>query len=404
MTRLHRPEWMQSVRFRLSLLYSGLLFGASALVVGAIYFGLRIALERQPVFNQLLISPTYTIRNGQIVTLAELQMTEVESLERLVNEQTLARLAAYSFIALGILFCLSLLIGWFVSGRTLRPIHRITDVARDIQATDLSRRISLEGPQDELRRLADTFDQMLDRLDQGFERQRQFIADVSHDLRNPLAVIQTNVEVALQAPETTPSDWRHTGEIIRRTSDRMSGLVDDLLATARQRQRAVSREMVDLDELVSEVATEMAASGAARSVTLATVSGDPVSVIGDRGALKRALSNLVDNAIRLSPPGTEVRVGSGRRNRWSWLAVADRGPGIEPEVVEQLFERYRRGEEPSDDDSHLGLGLAIVRDVASAHGGAARAASREEGGTTFTVWMPLDPDPPTAPPPGLEEI
>jgi signal transduction histidine kinase len=404
MTRFHRPEWMQSIRFRLSLLYSGLLFGASALVVGAIYFGLRIALERQPVFNQLLISPTYTIRNGQIVTLAELQMTEVESLERLVNEQTLARLAAYSFVALGILFCLSLLIGWFVSGRTLRPIHRITDVARDIQATDLSRRISLEGPQDELRRLGDTFDQMLDRLDQGFERQRQFIADVSHDLRNPLAVIQTNVEVALQDPATTSADWRHTGEIIRRTSDRMSGLVDDLLATARQRQRAVSREMVDLDVLVTEVVAEMTASGNARSVELTPVSGDPVAVIGDRGAMKRALVNLVDNAIRLSQPRTDVRVGSGRRNRWALLAVSDRGPGIDPDLADDIFDRYQRGVETSNNDSHLGLGLAIVREVAAAHGGAARAAAREQGGTTFTIWIPLDPDPPTAAPPGVTEI
>ncbi len=284
MIRLHRPQWMQSIRFRLSLLYSGLLFGASALVVGAIYFGLRIALERQPVFNQLLVSPTYTIRNGQIVTLAQLQMTEVESLERLVNEQTLARLSAYSFIALIVLFCISLLIGWFVAGRTLRPIHQITDVARDIQATDLSRRIGLSGPPDELRSLADTFDQMLDRLDQGFERQREFIADVSHDLRNPLAVIQTNVEVALQDSEATTSDWRHTGEIISRTAGRMSGLVDDLLATARQRQRVVARQLVDFDELVAEVVSEMTAAAVAGSVSITAISGDPVTLNGDRTA------------------------------------------------------------------------------------------------------------------------
>jgi signal transduction histidine kinase len=404
MARLHRPEWMQSIRFRLSLLYSGLLFGASALVVGAIYFGLRVALERQPVFNQLMVSPTYTIRNGQIVTLAQLQLTEVESLERLVNEQTLARLAKYSFVALAILFLLSLFIGWYVSGRTLRPIHQITDVARDIQATDLSRRIGMGGPQDELRRLAETFDQMLDRLDQGFERQRQFIADVSHDLRNPLAVIQTNVEVALQDPGTEPAEWRQTGEIIDRTAGRMSELVDDLLATARQRHRVFAREMVDLDGLVAEVVTEMQASGSPRAVTLIAVSGDPVSVTGDRNALKRALGNLVDNAIRFSPANTKVRVGSGRKNRWAWLAVADWGPGIAPDLMEHIFERYQRGDSEPGNDSHLGLGLAIVKDVAAAHGGAVRVVSRDGGGTTFTVWIPLDPNPPTAPPPGLEEI
>jgi signal transduction histidine kinase len=395
---------MQSIRFRLSLLYSGLLFGASALVVGAIYFGLRIALERQPVFNQLLVSPTYTIRNGQIVTLAQLQMTEVESLERLVNEQTLARLSAYSFIALIVLFCISLLIGWFVAGRTLRPIHQITDVARDIQATDLSRRIGLSGPPDELRSLADTFDQMLDRLDQGFERQREFIADVSHDLRNPLAVIQTNVEVALQDSEATTSDWRHTGEIISRTAGRMSGLVDDLLATARQRQRVVARQLVDFDELVAEVVSEMTAAAVAGSVSITAISGDPVTLNGDRTALKRALSNLVDNAIRLSPAQATVRVGAGRRNRWAWLGVSDEGPGIDPELADRVFERYQRGVAGTGDDSHLGLGLAIVQDVAAAHGGRARVASRDAGGTTFTFWIPLDPNPPTPPPAGLQEF
>lgn len=390
MTRLQRPQWMQSIRFRLSLLYSSLLFGVSAMVVGAIYFGLRLALERQPVFNQLLVSPTYTIRNGQIVTLAQLQMTEVESLERLVNEQTLARLASYSFAALGVLFCMSLLIGWIVSGRALRPIHHITGVAKDIQATDLSRRIDLKGPPDELRRLADTFDEMLDRLDQGFEEQRQFIADVSHDLRNPLAVIQTNVEVALDDPEATALDWHRTGEIVQRTAGRMSGLVDDLLATARQQHRRVARETVDLSHLVTEVAAEMAASGAARRVTLESDTRSPVPVSGDRGALKRALANLVDNAIRVSPAPGSVKVSAGGRDGWAWMSVTDNGPGIAPDQLERVFDRYHRGTATRGDDSHLGLGLAIVREVAAAHGGEAHAASRADGGATFTMWLPLE--------------
>lgn len=385
-----RPHWMQSIRFRLSLLYSSLVFGVSAMVVGAIYFGLRLALERQPVFNQLLVSPTYTIRNGQIVTLAQLQMTEVESLERLVNEQTLSRLASYSFAALGVLFCISLLIGWIVSGRALRPIHHITGVARDIQATDLSRRIDLHGPPDELRQLADTFDQMLDRLDQGFEEQRQFIADVSHDLRNPLAVIQTNVEVALDDPEATTADWRRTAEIVQRTAGRMSGLVDDLLATARRQHRRVARETVDLSELVTEVAAEMAASGAARRVTIEGDADSPVPVTGDRGALKRALANLVDNAVRVSPIRGTVRVSAGLRDEIAWMSVEDEGPGIAPDELDRIFDRYHQSDSPRGDGSHLGLGLAIVREIAAAHGGEVHAVAGAAGGATFTVSLPLD--------------
>jgi signal transduction histidine kinase len=401
-TRLRRPEWMQSIRFRLSLLYSSLVFGVSAMVVGAIYFGLRLALERQPVFNQLLVSPTYTIRNGQIVTLAKLQMTEVESLERLVNEQTLGRLAAYSFAALGALFCISLLIGWIVSGRALRPIHQITGVAREIQATDLSRRIDLQGPPDEMHRLADTFDQMLDRLDEGFEEQRQFIADVSHDLRNPLAVIQTNVEVALDDLDATTAEWRHTGEIVRTTAGRMSGLVDDLLATARQQHRRVARETVPLGELVTEVATEMAAAGARSGITLEPAPDEPVPVTGDRGALKRALANLVDNAIRVSPSGAPVSIRAGRRDRWAWLSVADRGPGIAPEQLEHVFTRYHRVDASDEDGTHLGLGLAIVKEVAAAHGGDVHPVANANGGTTFTMWLPLDPDAAGTPPPAAD--
>lgn len=394
--RLSLPEWVHSIRFRLSLLYSSLLFAAGGLVVGAIYLTLRLALERQPVYQQLLLSPTYTIRDGQIVTLAQLTLTEVESLERLVNEQTLARLSAYSFAALAVLFFISLIIGWIISGRALRPVHRITDVAREIQATDLSRRINLEGPKDELRRLADTFDEMLDRLNLGFERQRQFIAEVSHDLRNPLAVIQTNLDVALDDPGTDAAEWRHTAQIVRGTAGRMAGLVDQLLATARRQHQRVALEKVDLAELVGEVVEEMQAGSAAR---LESVVSGRVAVTGDRFALKRALLNLLDNAVRLSPEHSVVRVGAGKKDGWAWLAVQDSGAGIESEHLEQIFDRFYRVEPFSE--SHPGLGLAIVREIADSHGGAVQVVSTLGVGSTFTIWLPLEPSPDSPPPPGL---
>ncbi|MDH3259880.1 MAG: HAMP domain-containing histidine kinase [Acidimicrobiia bacterium] len=402
--RLRPPEWTQSIRFRMSLLYSSLLFGAGALVVGVIYLSLWLVLERQPVYQQLLLSPTYAIRDGQIVTLAQLTMTEVESLERLVNEQTLARLSVYSFAALGALFIASLLIGWIVSGRALRPIHRVTEVAQDIQATDLSRRIDLQGPNDELRRLADTFDEMLDRLALGFDRQREFIADVSHDLRNPLAVIQTNVELTLDDPRTDVAEWRRTGEIVRDAAGRMFDLVEELLATARQRHRQLAQENVDLSHLVATVVGESKLAAAARSVRLETVKAGEVTVLGNQSALHRALANLVENAVRLAPRNSTIGTGTGIEGRWAWLAVADQGPGIEAEHLEHLFERFYQIEPSSRSQSHLGLGLAIVKEVAEAHGGTARVVSRVGVGSTFTIWLPLDPDPYTPPPPALHRL
>ncbi|MCZ7532383.1 MAG: HAMP domain-containing histidine kinase [Acidimicrobiia bacterium] len=399
--RLSSPEWMQSIRFRLSLLYSVLLFGAGALVVGVIYWSLRVALEHQPVYQQLLMSPTYSIRNGQIVTLAQLTLTEAESLERLVNEQTLARLSTYSFAALGVLFIASLLIGWFVSGRALHPIHRITEVARDIQATDLSRRIDLGGPNDELRRLADTFDDMLDRLALGFERQRLFITNVSHDLRNPLAVIQTNIDVALDDPDTDDADWRRTGEIVQSTAGRMSDLVDELLASARHQHRQGARENVDLTHLVREVVTEMRSAADVRSVRLEVVEVGEVTVLGDRSALHRAFVNLVENAVRLAPEDSMIRTGSGTTDGWAWLAVEDQGPGIDAEHLEHLFQRFYQVDPSPDAESHLGLGLAIVREIAEAHSGTVRVVSQPGVGSTFTVWLPLDPRQNTPPPSAL---
>src|SRR5690606_9012714 len=166
----------------------------------------------------------------------------------------------YSFTALGLLFIGSLGTGWIVSGRVLRPIGRITGVAREIQATDLSRRIHLRGPNDELRQLADTFDAMLARLDAAFESQRRFIHEASHELRNPLAVIRTNLDVALSDPDATVDDLREVGELVGRTAERMSSLVDDLLYYARQEEPANRAGLIDVAPLVSDAVAEFRAA------------------------------------------------------------------------------------------------------------------------------------------------
>ncbi|HEY6590398.1 MAG TPA: HAMP domain-containing protein, partial [Actinomycetota bacterium] len=186
------PEWARSIRFRYTLLYSAVLFGLAAVVVAAIYLVLMMSLRNQP----------YSTGVKQLICVGNecYQPVTFRQLERVVNGRTLKELRNYSFTALGVLFVASLGVGWVVAGRVLRPIGRITSVARDIQATDLSRRIELPGPDDELKQLSDTFDAMLARLDAAFAAQRQFVADASHELRNPLAIIRTNVDVALADP------------------------------------------------------------------------------------------------------------------------------------------------------------------------------------------------------------
>ena len=274
--------------------------------------------------------------------------------------------------------------GWLLSGWVLKPIDKMNRVAREITASDLSRRIGLRGPTDELKGLADTFDAMLDRLQSSFEEQRRFVHETSHELRNPLAVARTNLEVALEGDEAS---LRRSAEIAYRSTVRMSLLVEDLLEQARTGVPELSRATVDLNDLVSDVEAEFAAPAAARDLRIKAVADhDPVLINGDEPALRRAVSNLVANAVRLAPPGSVVEVRSTAGPQWAELSVADAGPGIAPEHLEAVFERFWRG---GDDGAGSGLGLSIVRRVAERHGGSAEVRPNAASGSTFTLRLPI---------------
>jgi signal transduction histidine kinase len=385
------PEWARSIRFRYTLLYSAVLFGLAAVVVAAIYLVLVMSLRGEPV------SPTYTKRicsnvSDRCVTIDYFQAREFT---RFVNSVTLTKLRNYSFGALVVLFVASLGVGWVVAGRVLRPIGRITSVARDIQATDLSRRIELPGPDDELKQLADTFDAMLARLDAAFAAQRQFVADASHELRNPLAIIRTNVDVALADPNADPEDLHHTIAVVKRASDRMARLVDDLLALARRQEPTLEHEPVDLGVAVAEASDDFVVPAAARDIVLDRAIAPDVVVTGDRDALKRAVANLLENAVRLAPAGSRIRLATGSEGDRAWIAVADEGPGISPEDQSHVFDRFWRADKArSRADGGTGLGLAIVRQIAESHGGEVRLQSKVGLGSSFVIWLPVTPTPP----------
>jgi len=388
------PEWMGSVRFRLTAIYSLFLFGLASVVVGGIYLAIYMRLHE----HQEMRSPSPSVvidQNGQIVGRG--QTVTLQEYERQVNERSLQLLRSYSFGALAVLFLSSLGVGWVVAGRVLAPIGRITTVARDIQATDLSRRIALQGPPDELRNLADTFDSMLARIDEAFEQQRQFIHEASHELRNPLAVIRTNLDVTLADPAATNEDLRRTGEIVQRTAERMSHLVDDLLAHAREGSTVRQFERVDMARVVADTTAEFTVPAESRGVHLESTSEPDLFVLGDRVALRQALANLVANAVRLAPAGTTIRVGAGRRSdpevavggRWVWLAVEDEGPGIPEDEQDLVFQRFWRGDgRRAREEGRSGLGLTIVRQIAESHRGEVRLRRNEVGGSTFSMWIP----------------
>jgi signal transduction histidine kinase len=379
------PKWMGSIRFRLTVLYSVVLFGLAAIVVGGIYWGLSTSLDNEPVSQNYTLLQLFPTPRGLVVAESEVRAT-LRDVESLANERALEKLRTYTFGAIGVLFVGSLAVGWFVSGRALRPIGRITAVARNIQATDLSRRINLGGPNDELRRLADTFDGMLQRLDSAFEGQRRFIQEASHELRNPLAVIRTNLEVTSADPGSSVEDYEQTCEVVSRSVERMGRVVDDLLVYARHEAVPERHAPVDVGRLIAGMADEFSGMVDAKGIEIESATATGVWVEGDIEALRQALANLITNAVRVAPAGTAIRLGAGSESGWAWMAVEDRGPGIAVAEQERIFQRFERGEQAEYEGA--GLGLTIVRQIAEAHRGEVRLASVIGSGSTFTIWIP----------------
>jgi signal transduction histidine kinase len=288
---------------------------------------------------------------------------------------------------LGGMFVASLGIGWVLSGRVLRPVRSIAHAAEEIQATDLSRRIRLSGPDDELRHLADTIDSMLDRLDHAFGLQRQLIDDASHELRTPLTVIRANLDAALANPLAAEEDRQRAAALVDRATTRMTRLVEDLLATTRRASGAYGDTDVDLGALAREAGEEFEHLAAARELTVDYRLTGGLEVIGDPDALRRAVGNLLSNAVRLAPRGTRITVAAGHLRGWHWVAVRDQGPGIRVEDHARVFDRFWHGQAPSEHDPHTGLGLAIVRQIVEAHDGQARLFSQAGAGSTFVLWL-----------------
>lgn len=368
------PPVTKSLRFRLSWITSAVVFGIGGLALGVVYL-LVLDAVRGLTMTQRVVTGGRTVEiDGTIVFLPQIEEQQIRTLESLVREFILNQVAGITLLVFAALFVLSLAVGWFTAGRALKPLTRITAVAQEIEATDLTRRIGLSGPPDELTRMAGTFDAMLDRLDRAFRAQRDLLAQTSHDLRTPLAVIRSNVEVTLDDPEATVNDWRETGELVSRASDQMGRMVEELLAVARLEVDEVVMVELDLSDVAGVVAEDWAARLEAAGVSI-ELDAHPAVVEGDRATLDRAVGNLVENALRMSPKGSTIRLGTGLVDGWAYFAVADRGPGIDPAVVEGAGDGR-------------GLGLPIVREVARLHHGRLTSDDRAEGGAVIVVWIP----------------
>jgi heavy metal sensor kinase len=378
----------RSIRFRMAALYSAVVFSLAGLVYGGVYLGLALRKDPPPVLviTERIVDPEKSgLPFTKVILLVDPHASLKKDVQRQVHDATLQRLREIALWSLPCLFLASLLVGWLLARRLLRPVDRITATAEEISATDLSRRIALGGPPDELKRLADAFDSMLERIDGAFAAQQQFLADASHELRNPIAIIQTNLEVA--ADELGPR-----ASVVRRATARMARLVDDLLALARSESNG-HRERVPLAGLANDVAEEHGALADSRGVRI-EVEGAGGDVLGDPDALRRALANLVDNAVRVSPQSGSVTIRCGADPGGAWLEVVDEGPGIPREDQAHVFERFWRADESrSRASGGSGLGLAIVRQIVENHGGAITVRSEPGRGARFTIRLPAIAEP-----------
>jgi heavy metal sensor kinase len=357
--------------------------------------------ERYPV--RIITAPI--IEHGQLVNILQVGMSlEGLHLARRHFLWTLAALVPLALILAGTG-------GWLLARRALRPVDQMTTTARRIGAERLAERLEGAEADDELGRLARTINGMLARLEAAFAQVRNFSSDASHELRTPLTVLKGEIEVALRNPRESGEYQRVLTSALEEV-ERMSRLVDDLLLLSRADAGALGwdRGTVELDRLVEEVAKQGDILGQARGVRTRISTLEPLAVQGDDQRLKQLLLNLVDNAIKYSPPGGQVTLGLRTRKReassaqksdsegaagggdFVEITVQDTGIGISAESLPRIFERFYRADQArSREAGGAGLGLCIARTIAEAHGGRILVQSTPGAGSTFTVLLPLTP-------------
>jgi signal transduction histidine kinase len=297
-------------------------------------------------------------------------------------------LLLYFGVALGIMAVIAAALGWFVAGRALRPLRRITESARRISATNLNERLAIEGPDDDLRELADMIDGLFARLDASLHAQRQFVANASHELRTPLARAQTLLEVALRNPAASTGSLRAACERALAAGAEQGRLIEALLTLARGQRGLARRASLDLAAITRDVLAARGEQIAARKLTM-EVTLAPGLLGGDTALVERAVANLADNALRHNVPGGTVWITAGCADGRAFLTVANTGPEIPPNAVDRLLLPFQRGSEAGDafrarrrsrPDDGLGLGLSIVAAIATAHDADLTVTPRLTGG------------------------
>jgi signal transduction histidine kinase len=386
-----------SARSRLTLLYTALFAVGGAALIAVTYLLVAHSLpdtpttkapDRQSIQNCLQAALSGGVRAVEAKrTCVALYTHGVQAGASAEGATTLSHLLTYSLVGLAGLTLLALGAGWILAGRILRPVHRITAAARAASEHNLSQRLSLAGPRNELRDLADTFDAMLERLDTAFTGQRRFIANASHELRTPLTVMRTAIDVVLAKPDPTPNELTSMAIEVRSAVDHAERLIEALLVLARNEHTEIPTEIADLatiteDALEGRVVVDLTIT---TNLSEAPLSGDPV-------LLELLAVNLIDNAERHNIPRGRITISTGIELASAVLRIVNTGQPVPPEEVNRLFQPFTRLDDRTNHRG-FGLGLALVSSIVAIHGGGIDAIALPTGGLDIRVHFPLHPGP-----------
>ena len=392
-----RGQRSLTIRLKLTLWYGALFFLAGVLLITVNFFMVRSSLTSVPeearrVVAQRLNIPEEMLEqggSGQHITINGIPLPMVlNEVQKELKDEALRQLVIRSLLALAIMTSITFVLSWLLAERMLRPLHAITSTARRLSESTLHERIGLQGPRDELRELADTFDAMLARLDTAFTAQKEFVANASHELRTPLTIIRTEMDVALSDPDISRQDLEEMGAAVTDAVNRSDKLINGLLVLARAdgSLTMADTDLADLARdqigLLSQQADEM---GLRLQMDL-----QPARLMGDRVLLERMIGNLIDNAVGHNDPDGWFSVRTGVENGEAVLQVSNSGHSVDADEIDKLFDRfYRPDKSRSRKTGGFGLGLSIVKSVVVAHGGSVVIVPLSEGGLDVNVRLPL---------------
>ena len=389
-----------TIRLRLTLVYGGLFLCSAAALLAITY----VLVHHQYTGSFFISSGHQAVvhfqSSGEVITKARPNLFAVPVGPKALapnrkialaaaqgqSDAALHQLFVDSAIALAMMAALSLWLGWVIAGRALRPLRTITDTAREISASNLHRRLDLEGPDDELKQLGSTVDGLLGRLETSFEAQRQFVANASHELRTPLTLERTLLELALSDPNASIESYRHTCEQLLAVGEQQERLIEALLTLSRSQRGLESQQPVDLAAISAAAVAAADHDGLVLDTTL-----HPAHTTGNPRLVERLVANLLSNAIHHNVAGGNISLTTETRDGRAVLTVANTGPKIPASELERIFQPFQRLGPARTNNGHglgLGLGLSIVQAIADAHEATITTRAPADGGLYIEISFP----------------